>query len=152
MENFVQAFLNGPVPLVFPIHPRTLNRLKKFKLYHMLAISENIQLLHPVGYFDFLMLMKNCTFILTDSGGLQEEATTPSIRKPILVLRASTERPEAIKAGFAKLVGVDSDAIVSGMQEILDRYPKLPDYSPFGDGKAGKHIIDIVGEFISGNP
>jgi len=148
LMNLVQASLNSPIPLVFPIHPRTLNRLKKFNLYHTLAESKTIQLLPPVGYFDFLMLMKNCRFILTDSGGLQEEATAPSIRKPVLILKASTERPEAVEAGFAKVVGTNRDTIVSGMQKILDNPPKLPDYSPFGDGKAGKHIIKIVSEHL----
>jgi len=141
LKNFVEAFLKSPIPLVFPVHPRTLNRLKEFNLYHMLATSKNIQLLPPVGYFDFLKLMKNCRFILTDSGGLQEEATSPLIRKPVLVLRTSTERPEAVEAGFAKVVGTNRDAITSGMREISDNPPKLPEQSPFGDGKAGKRII-----------
>jgi len=148
LKNFVKAFLNIPIPLVFPVHPRTLNRLKKFNLYQILAESENIKLIPPVGYFDFLLLMKTCEFILTDSGGLQEEATTPSIRKPVLILRTSTERPEAIEAGFAKLVGIDVGAIVSGVQEILNNPPKLPDRSPFGDGKASKYIVEIIQRYL----
>jgi UDP-N-acetylglucosamine 2-epimerase (non-hydrolysing) len=148
LKNFVQAFLSSPIPLVFPIHPRTLNRLKRFNLYHRLAKSEGIQLLPPVGYFDFLILMRNCKFILTDSGGLQEEATAPQIRKPVLILRISTERPEAVEAGFAKIVNTNKNTIVSEMQKILDSPPKLPDYSPFGDGKAGKYITEIVSEHL----
>lgn len=144
LVNFVEAFLTSPVPLIFPAHPRTINRLKKFSLYERLSHSENIHLIPPVGYFDFLMLMKNSRLILTDSGGLQEEATIPSIRKPVLVLRTSTERPEAVKAGFSKLVGINRSAIIGGIQDIIDNPPKLPNHSPFGDGKAGKYIIEIV--------
>ena len=149
LKNFVEAFLQSPVPLVFPIHPRTLKRLKEFNLHHKLASSKNIQLLPPIGYFDFLKLMKNCRLILTDSGGIQEEATSPIIRKPVLVLRISTERPEAVEAGFAKVVGTHRDTIIDEIQKILDNPPKLPGRSPFGDGKAAKHITEIVSKHLN---
>jgi len=144
LMNFVKAFLQSPIPLVFPIHPRTLKRLKEFNLYHKLASSENIQLLPPVGYLDFLKLMKNCKLILTDSGGIQEEATSPMIRKPVLILRTSTERPEAIEAGFAKLVGTNKDAIINEIHKTLNQPQALPSNSPFGDGKVAKRITEKV--------
>ena len=98
----------------------------------------------PLGYFDFLLLIKNCEMILTDSGGLQEEATTPPMRKPVLVIRLSTERPEAVEAGFAKVVGVEKDALVKAMENALNERSVLPKVSPYGDGTAGKRIVNIV--------
>jgi len=84
--------------------------------------------------------------ILTDSGGLQEEATAPAIRKRILVTRISTERPEAVEAGFAKVVGVEKENILAEMKNALHEKKKLPKVSPFGDGEAGKKIAKIVVE------
>jgi len=93
---------------------------------------------------DMLTLMKNCRIVLTDSGGLQEEATVPSIRKPVLILRSSTERPEAIETGFAKLVGVDGATALKVAVEVLENPPPLPDVSPFGDRKASERIVDVI--------
>ena len=83
-------------------------------------------ILPPLGYLDFLILMKNCKLIITDSGGIQEEATAPSIRKPVLVMRLSTERPEAVEAGFAKVVGTDGKNILSAMEEAVKNKVELP--------------------------
>lgn len=93
------AFLNSPIPVVFPAHPRTENRLREFGLYDRLAQASHVQLMPPVSYLDMLVLPKNCVLVMTDSGGLQEEATVPCIRKPVLMPRASTERPEAMRPG-----------------------------------------------------
>ncbi len=90
--------------------------------------------------------MKNCELILTDSGGLQEEATALPIRKPVLVLRLSTERPEAVDAGFAKVVGTENVDILVAINDILEGKVKLPVESPFGDGDAGEKIAGIVEE------
>ena len=146
LRNFVEAFMKSPIPIVYPIHPRTKKRLRQYNMWRKISSSENVQIFPPLGYFDFLMLMKNCELILTDSGGLQEEATAPAIRKPILVLRLSTERPEAVEAGFAKVVGIEKDNIVTAINEILKRKVKLPIISPFGDGNASKKIARIVEE------
>jgi len=115
-------------------------------MWKKLSSSENVQILPPLGYFDFLVLMKNCEMILTDSGGLQEEATAPSIRKPVLVLRLSTERPEAVEAGFAKVVGTEKEKILSAIEQTQSEKPKLPQFSPYGDGTAGNRIVKIVME------
>ena len=88
--------------------------------------------------------MKNCKIVLTDSGGIQEEATTPCIRKPVLVLRLSTERPEAVEAGFAKVVGVNKKSILGALDKALNDKIKLPHISPFGDGRAGEKIVKII--------
>jgi UDP-N-acetylglucosamine 2-epimerase (non-hydrolysing) len=88
--------------------------------------------------------MEKCKMIITDSGGIQEEATAPPIRKPVLVVRLSTERPEAVEAGFAEVVGVDKDKIVKAMEKTLDQSRKLPDKSPYGDGTAAENITQII--------
>jgi len=102
LKNFMEAFMESPIPVVYPVHPRTEIRLKQNGLYSKVKKSENLQILPPVGYPDFLMLMRKCEIILTDSGGVQEEATAPPIRKTVLVLRISTERPEAVKLASQK--------------------------------------------------
>jgi len=144
LRSFVEAFMKLPIPVVFPIHPRTQKRLRQHNMWTNFLSSENVQILPPLGYLDFLMLMKNCTLILTDSGGLQEEATSSSIRKPVLVLRLSTERPEAVEAGFAKVVGTERDGIVTAVSQILKYGMQLPIKSPFGDGTAGEKIAQIL--------
>lgn len=144
LKSFAEAFLESPIPIVFPAHPRTINRLRQHNLLRKLTNSNNIQLLPPQGYFDFLILMKNCKLILTDSGGLQEEATTPCIRKPVLVLRLSTERPEAVETGFAKVVGVEKKKILDALKVQLNNSAQLPSTSPFGNGKASEKIVNVV--------
>jgi UDP-N-acetylglucosamine 2-epimerase (non-hydrolysing) len=144
LKSFVQAFIETPISIVYPIHPRTRKRLHQQKMWNLLSSSENVQVLPPVGYFDFLILMKNCEMILTDSGGIQEEATAPQIRKPVLVLRLSTERPEAVEAGFAKVIGVEKEKILKAMEIALNPKKKLPQSSPYGDGLAGKKIVEIL--------
>jgi UDP-N-acetylglucosamine 2-epimerase (non-hydrolysing) len=88
--------------------------------------------------------VKHCDVIITDSGGIQEEATAPAIRKPVLVTRLSTERPEAVTSGFAKVVGVKKESILSGVKKILNEKHALPTVSPYGDGTAAKKIVEIL--------
>lgn len=130
------------LPVVFPIHPRTVTRLKSMNLYQTIQSDENILLTEPVPYFDFLTAMQGCDFVLTDSGGVQEEATHPKIRKPVIVTRLSTERPEAVDAGFATVVGFDLKKISQAIQDIDPE--SLPYKSPFGDGRAAIKIVDTV--------
>lgn len=146
LREFAETFMEAPAPVVFPAHPRAVKRLRQSNLWRKFTGSKNVQLLPPLGYFDFLVLMRNCRLILTDSGGLQEEATAPPIRKPVLVLRLGTERPEAVKAGFAKVVGVDKQKILKALGSWLENPPKLPEGSPYGDGEAGEEIAKIVTE------
>jgi UDP-N-acetylglucosamine 2-epimerase (non-hydrolysing) len=148
LKSFAEAFLESPIPIVFPTHPRTTKKLKQRHLLKKLTNSKNIQLLPPQGYFDFLILMKNCKLILTDSGGIQEEATAPLIRKPVLVLRLSTERPEAVDAGFAKVVGVTKKKIIHALNAQLNNSAQLPFTSPFGNGKASEKIVNIVSGIV----
>jgi len=144
LKNFMEAFAAAPIPIVYPIHPRTRKRLRQQKIWNHFSASENVQILPPVGYFDFLILMKTCKIILTDSGGIQEEATAPELQKPVLVLRLSTERPEAVEAGFAKVIGVAKEEILKAIEVALSQKKDLPQSSPYGDGSAGKNIVEIL--------
>ena len=146
LANFIKIFTDCPLPVVYPIHPRTVRRLKEFGWYEKLEENENVQLIEPVGYFDFLMLMKNCSFILTDSGGIQEEATSPNIKKKVFVLRKSTERPEAVETGYAEVVGTNYIKAMKSIDEFAKNPIKPKSKSPFGNGDAGKKIIRIMKE------
>lgn len=149
LESFVEAFTEAPIPIVYPVHPRTEKLLRRWKMWEKLSLAENVQVLPPIGYFDFLVLMKHCEMIITDSGGLQEEATAPSIRKPVLVIRLSTERPEAVEAGFVKVVGTEKQDILAAVERVSKEKAVLPNVSPYGDGTAAREIVRIVMEETS---
>jgi len=144
LTNFMKAFAEAPIPVVYPMHPRTRKRLRQNRIFAKVKASRNVQIMPPLGYLDFLVLMKKCQMVVTDSGGIQEEATAPCIRKPILVIRLSTERPEAVKAGFAEVVGVEKNKILEAMQRNLNYSKKLPYKSPYGDGNAAEKIANII--------
>ena len=144
LRNFIKILQRSPLPIIFTIHPRTEKRLQEYGLRHELQRIHNLQVIPPQGYFEFLALMKNCRIVLTDSGGLQEEATHPKIRKPILVLRSSTERPEAVAHGFARVVGVNPVVVLTELEKAISEEIKLPEFSPFGDGKAARRIVEIT--------
>jgi UDP-N-acetylglucosamine 2-epimerase (non-hydrolysing) len=144
LRDFIRILKSSPIPIVFPIHPRTKRRLQDYGMWSDVRDIRHLQLLPPQGYFEFLSLMKNCRVVMTDSGGLQEEATYPRIRKPVLVLRSSTERPEAVINGFAKVVGTNPIVVLAELEKILGEEIKLPESSPFGDGKAAARIVSIV--------
>jgi UDP-N-acetylglucosamine 2-epimerase (non-hydrolysing) len=124
---------------VYPVH---LNPNVRKHVMKMLKGERNIILSDPVDYVTFVRLMANCTLILTDSGGIQEES--PAFGKPVLVMRDTTERPEAIWAGTAKLVGTDPKAIINSVTKLLNNYslskPDRPKY-PFGNGNAAKKVV-----------
>lgn len=149
LQSFVETFIEAPIPVVYPVHPRTRKRLRQYEMWKKLVSSKNVQTLPPLGYFDFLILMKKCKMIITDSGGIQEEATSPPLRKPVLVTRLSTERTEAVSAGFAKIVGVDKKFILKAMNQTLEREIDLPKTSPFGDGNAGMYIAEIIEKIVA---
>jgi len=144
LAGLIKILKDVSLPVVYPIHPRTEKRLKEFGLFDELSGLANVQIIPPAGYFDFLALMKRCRFILTDSGGIQEEATSPSISKRVLVFRNNTERPEAVAAGFASIVGTDADIVAKAVENEVNegQSPNIP--SPYGDGKSGIRIADIL--------
>jgi len=148
LRSFVEAFTEAPIPVVYPIHPRSKKRLRQLNMLKKISNAENVQLLSPLGYFDFLLLMKHCKMIITDSGGIQEEATTPLLRKPVLVIRTSTERPEAVETGFAEVVGVEKRKILSGVEQLLRQPRRISKFSPYGNGTAAKKIVKILAKDI----
>ena len=120
-----------------------LKQLKKFDLMKKLVKSENIKILDSVGYFEMLELMKKSSFILTDSGGIQEEATAAQIRKKTFVIRKTTDRPEAIEHGFSELIGTSSKKLKLVLKNGYDS--KIPNKkSPYGDGNASEKILKEI--------
>lgn len=144
LKNFIEAFEESPVPVVYPMHPRTRKRLRQNRMYKEIGALGNVQVLPPLGYLDFLLLMRKSELIITDSGGIQEEATAPVIKKPVLVIRLSTERPEAVESGFAQIVGTGKKEILAGIEAALAERRKLPDTSPFGNGRTAEKIVEIL--------
>ena len=104
LNNIIKGIIGAKTPTIIPLHPRTKKMLEKFSMIKKLENCKHIQILNPQGYLDFLALIKNSRFIMTDSGGIQEEITSPLLSKRVLVLRESSERPEAINAGMASLI------------------------------------------------
>ena len=149
MQDFCEALrqiaqAHPDVKLMYPVHP---NPNVLGPVQHALGAVPNIQLIPPVDYLGFIDLLRRCTFVITDSGGVQEEA--PALGKPVLVTREVTERPEAIDAGSARLVGTDTSKIVSAANELLTNpaaYKKMSQtQNPFGDGQAAGRILDVLG-------
>ena len=141
LSVIIKAVIDSKENIIFPVHPRTLQRLIDYNLHNKLAKSENVLMLNSVGYFEMIELMKNCDFIITDSGGIQEEATAPSIKKKVIVLRKTTDRPEAVSAGFSELIGTSYERIRRSIQKNC-KNPKFPKRkSPYGDGHSAQLII-----------
>lgn len=135
------------VEIVYPVH---LNPNVREPINRLLVGIKNIHLIEPLDYLPFVYLMNKSCIILTDSGGIQEEA--PSLGKPVLVMRDTTERPEAVVAGTVKLVGTDIDAITSNLRILLTdsaEYHRMSfSHNPYGDGVACEHILKILSESV----
>jgi UDP-N-acetylglucosamine 2-epimerase (non-hydrolysing) len=144
LTEIVLGLLGSNLPIVLPLHPRTKKRLVDYNLYERLESSKNIQILLPQGYLDFLVLLKHCRFIVTDSGGIQEEATAPSLSKKVLVARLSTERPEAVDSGHAELLEMMSAEMTRKMKKEWNKALPLTKESPYGDGTSSRKIMDIL--------
>ena len=154
-ENFGQGFIDlcsairdiaarhHDWDLVYPVH---LNPNVQKPVYDILDGHNNIFLIEPQDYAPFVWLMSQSAMILTDSGGVQEEA--PSLGKPVLVMREVTERPEAVEAGTVQLIGTDRQTILSGVEEVLSDdiiYKAMSRaHNPYGDGKAASRVIDVL--------
>ena len=132
--------------IIFPIHPRTKKTLENFGLYKKFESLPHIHITKPIGYLDFLVLISKSIIILTDSGGLQEEAITLNV--PALTLRYNTERPETVTAGGNILVGADKDYILETANKILNNeefYNNMKNAkNPYGDGNSAVQILDII--------
>lgn len=136
---------NPGVQIIYPVH---LNPNVKEPVYKILSGIENISLISPLAYPAFIWLMEKSYLIITDSGGVQEEA--PSLGKPVLVMRETTERPEAVTAGTVILVGTDKEKIISEASRLLnddEAYHKMSKtHNPYGDGKASERIVKFIKE------
>jgi len=153
-ENFGEGFENicqalkklsqrTNLQIIYPVH---LNPNVTEPVNRILGAIDNIYLIEPLDYLSFIYLMNISTLILTDSGGVQEEA--PSLGKPVLVMRDVTERPEAVEAGTVKLVGTDINKILNSVSDLLNNkneYKKMSlSHNPYGDGKACGRIIEVI--------
>ena len=154
-ENFGEGFVsickglrevaisNPDLDIVYPVH---LNPNVQTPVKEILSNVPNIYLIDPLQYEEFIYLMSKSYFIITDSGGIQEEA--PSLGKPVLVMRDTTERPEALEAGTVKLIGCDKDKLYYEAQKLLhnsEEYEKMSKaHNPYGDGRACNRIVDII--------
>jgi len=159
-ENFGQGFLdiceaikelaikNPDSHFVYPVH---LNPNVQKPVNEILLGLDNVWLIEPLGYEDFVYLLKQSYLVLTDSGGIQEEA--PSLGKPVLVMRDVTERPEAVEAGTVKLVGASKKNIISSIDLLLNDealYKKMSQaHNPYGDGKACDRIVEYIREIVN---
>jgi len=147
LRNIIEALLElDDITVVFPVHPRTLKTLKKFGFYNKLKDSPNIRLTKPIGYLDFLLLLSKSKFVMTDSGGLQEEAITLNV--PCMTLRYNTERPETVTAGGNILVGAEKDKILEVYNKIScdpRLYKKMKNAeNPYGDGRSSENILEAI--------
>ncbi len=125
------------LPIIFPIHPRTRKKLDEFGL----NIPNGVELITPLGFLEFLQMEESARLILTDSGGVQEEACVLSV--PCVTLRENTERPETVEIGSNILAGTSPGRIVECSETMLSRENDWQ--NPFGDGEAGKRIIEVIG-------
>ena len=158
-ENFGDGFinicealktiaLNNPdIDIVYPVH---LNPNVQKPVKEILSNTSNVYLINPLQYEQFIYMMNKSYFIITDSGGVQEEA--PSLGKPVLVMRDTTERPEAVEAGTVKLVGTNKESIINEAQKLLDdenEYNTMSKaHNPYGDGKACERIVEFIKEIV----
>ena len=137
------ATANPQIDIIYPVH---LNPNVQKPVKELLSGIQNVHLIEPLQYEQFIYMMDRSYFIITDSGGVQEEA--PSLGKPVLVMRDTTERPEAVESGTVKLVGTDTNLIIKEAQKLIDdkeEYEKMSkSHNPYGDGRACEKIVDFL--------
>lgn len=151
MENIFEAMIelienNEELEIIFPMHKNPSIRELAYKYFD--KYKEKIHLIEPLEYIDFTNLMDKVYLIMTDSGGIQEEA--PALGKPVMVLRTETERPEAVEAGTVKLAGIEKKVIVNIANELINNEESYKSMSqainPYGDGKACGRILEVIEE------
>jgi UDP-N-acetylglucosamine 2-epimerase (non-hydrolysing) len=138
--------IQNDMPIIFPIHPRTLRNLKSFGLDSRFERLSNLHLIEPLGYLDFLKILSNARIVLTDSGGIQEETTILKI--PCLTLRENTERPVTVESGSNRIVGTNPSRILQAYKQVMSSYDKELKIPPLWDGYAAKRITEILIEKI----
>lgn len=138
----VIEYIAQRIPLVFPIHPRTKKNIYEFGLDNKFYKIKNLTTTHPLSYIDFVALMKNSKFVLTDSGGIQEETTFLKI--PCITLRTTTERPITCEIGSNVLVNPQREKTISAVDKLFEIDKNKFQIPPLWDGKAGERIVDII--------
>jgi UDP-N-acetylglucosamine 2-epimerase (non-hydrolysing) len=142
LSQVLKALSDSNLKYIFPMHPHTLKRIQEYGLKS--HVGEAIKIIEPVGYSDFISLLKKCRFVITDSGGVQEEITSPQINKRALVLRDCTERPESVDSGHSVLCRLEYDDILEHIAEFqrVDRTNFTG--HPYGKGDTATKITDII--------
>jgi UDP-N-acetylglucosamine 2-epimerase (non-hydrolysing) len=130
------------IKIIYPVHPRTKKMIRTHKFLSKFEILDNLVMLEPLGYSDFINLVKESSFVLTDSGGIQEETTV--LKVPCLTMRENTERPVTIKKGTNYLVGRNKGKIIRHVRDILKGKNKKVDIPEFWDGKTAKRILEVL--------
>ncbi len=138
--------IQARIKIVFPTHPRTKKQIENLGLEDKFANMQNTILAEPLGYLDFMGLLSHSKFVLTDSGGIQEETTVLGI--PCLTLRKNTERPVTVEEGTNVIVGVDKERIVEESYKILDGVGKSGKVPKLWDGKTAQRIVKILTKWI----
>jgi len=141
------AGITASLPLVFPIHPRTRKRLKEFRLLKKLNEMKRLKICEPLGYLDFVKLMSEARFVLTDSGGIQDEATFLGV--PCLTLRTTTEHLASLSVGTNLLVGLEKGKVLQAVRKAVLTPKKEPPRMPYGDGQAAQRILSILSRHFS---
>lgn len=153
MSGIIEALrlLSRKFKVIFPMHPRSRNRLEKTGLIKQLSQHKNLELMGSLGYFEFLGLLSHCSVVLTDSGGVQEEAFTLGV--PTVTLRNNTERPETVLAGTNILAGTETRSVTELTESQLEKSEGIrnntrKEPNPFGDGNAGERIVAATKEAV----
>jgi UDP-N-acetylglucosamine 2-epimerase (non-hydrolysing) len=145
LKQVLKALSDSNLNYIFPMHPHTLKRIQEYRLKRHMA--KRIKIIEPVGYSDFIKLLRKCRFVITDSGGIQEEITSPQINKRALVLRDCTERPESVDSGHSVLCKLEHDDILKHILELQrnDRATFVAN-PPYGNGDTAIKIAEILGK------
>ena len=144
LSNLIDAFeeVQERISIVYPVHPRTKKSIMDFGFGKKLEGMKNFKIVKPLGYIDFLNLMNNAKFVITDSGGIQEETTILKI--PCLTIRNETERPVTVTDGTNVIVGINKDKILKETSKILNNIKKTGKTPSMWDGKAAQRIVKIL--------
>ena len=144
LEGIKEVAATYKVPIIFPMHPRTRNRVEEFRFSDILKSIPNISVIEPLGYLDFLVLLSEAQLVFTDSGGVQEECCI--LKVPCVTLRDNTERPETVTVGSNVIAGTNSASIISCAEKMFGIARTWQ--NPFGDGQTGRKIAEILKEAV----
>ena len=139
---YILEQIQKKIKIVFPLHPRTLKSIQNFELNKKTKKQRNLIVTKPLGYLDFLCLMNNSKFVITDSGGIQEETTVLGV--PCITMRNNTERPVTVKEGTNILVSTDKDKIINSVNNIINGINLKDNIPKLWDGKAAERIVNIL--------